>query len=65
MVLHNKQLECERAEMNTKGFCKYGQFDEQACICSKNKINLYCPFAWKIREQKYIVKESTRFRKEI
>ena len=52
MIYHNEQKEkCKRAEMNTKGFCKYGWFDGQACVCSRNKLNIYCPFAWKIREQ--------------
>ena len=50
MKYHNKQKECKKAKLNGKGFCDYGKFEREFCICSKVN-DLVCPFAWKINIQ--------------
>ena len=51
MKYNNNQHKCKKAEINSKGFCKYSLWREQACICTnkgpKQKTNLYCPHAWR------------------
>jgi hypothetical protein len=53
MKFQNRQEECELAEMNTKGYCKYGARHYRGgrrCIHKVYKdleARLYCPYYWK------------------
>jgi len=53
MEFKNKQEECGLAEINTKGYCKYGAKHYRGfrkCVhkaLNHVEIRLYCPYFWR------------------